>query len=225
MSRADIAAAWLHGEGIEIGALQHPLPVPDDTHVKYVDRLPVSGLREHYPELTSLPLVEADVIDDGERLAKFADGTLDFVIANHFVEHCQNPIAAIDNMLRVLRKGGTLYLAVPDKRFTFDVDRQVTPLEHLFEVHGLEHDPLRRRHYEEWVECIDKFDDPEKVRRHVDHLMGMDYSIHYHIWTPIDFLEFVASLPRAVSHRFEVEQFSRNHADSEVIVILRKSGT
>ena len=34
-------------------------------------------------------------------------------------------------MLRVLKSNGVLYLALPDKRFTFDQDRPVTPYEHL----------------------------------------------------------------------------------------------
>ena len=37
--------------GIEIGALHHPLPVPPEARVRYVDRMPVSELRRQYPEL------------------------------------------------------------------------------------------------------------------------------------------------------------------------------
>ena len=72
------------------------------------------------------------MIDDGETLATVPDSPRDFVIANHFIEHTEDPIAhAAATTLRVLRPGGVLYMAVPDKRFTFDVDRPVTPLEHL----------------------------------------------------------------------------------------------
>ena len=37
-------------------------------------------------------------MDDGERLATIADATQDFVIANHFLEHCQDPLGALGNM-------------------------------------------------------------------------------------------------------------------------------
>ena len=37
---------WLHGEGIEIGALHNPLEVPAGARVTYVDHLPVERLRE-----------------------------------------------------------------------------------------------------------------------------------------------------------------------------------
>ena len=62
-----------------------------------------------------------------ESLATIPDGSQDFVIADHFIEHCQDPISALTIHFRVLKTGGILYMAVPDKRFTFDKDRPVTP--------------------------------------------------------------------------------------------------
>ena len=92
----------------------------------------VAELRPQYHELATAPLVEVEIIDDGERLDKIADASQDFVIANHFLEHCQNPIMALRNMLRVLRVGGILFRAVPDKRYTVDVERPVTTLDHVW---------------------------------------------------------------------------------------------
>src|SRR5690349_5671213 len=89
-TRRAVAAAFLRGEGIEIGALHHPLIVPRNVKVKYVDRMKVADLRRHYPELVNQPLVETEIVDDGETLGTLADQTQDFVIANHFLEHCQN---------------------------------------------------------------------------------------------------------------------------------------
>jgi SAM-dependent methyltransferase len=129
--RRRIAKRYLSGEGIEIGALHNPLPVPRSARVRYVDRLPVSELRAQYPELEQEPLVQVDILDDGERLAMIADSSIDFVIANHFLEHTQDPVGTLLNAFRVLRPEGILYLAVPDKRHTFDRDRAVTPLGHV----------------------------------------------------------------------------------------------
>ena len=123
---------YIQGSGIEIGGLHRPLDVPKGTHVRYVDRLTVRGQRVHYPELRGLPLVDVDIVDDGERLARVADASQDFVIANHFLEHCQNPIGALENMLRVLQANGILYMAIPDKRHTFDRNRPVTTHLYLF---------------------------------------------------------------------------------------------
>ena len=120
--RIAVAKKFITGAGIEIGALHSPLPLPPDAKARYVDRMAVPDLRRQYPELNALNLVDIDIIDDGERLDSIRDATQDFVIANHFIEHCQNPLLALRNMLRVLKPGGILYLAIPDKRFTFDAD-------------------------------------------------------------------------------------------------------
>lgn len=86
------------------------------------------------------------------------------MIANHFLEHCENPIKAFLNMLRVLRPGGILFLAVPDKRHTFDRDRPVTPLAHL--VRDYEEGPgwSRKGHFEEWVRLVHKVDSALKSK-------------------------------------------------------------
>ena len=103
--------------------------------------------------------MHVDIVDDGERLETIGDLTQDFVIANHFIEHSQNPIGAIENMLRVLKHGGILYLAVPDKRYTFDIDRPVTTIEHLLQDYEQGPQWSKRQHFEEWSRFIDKIVD------------------------------------------------------------------
>ena len=135
LTRENIADLYLQGQGIEIGALHHPLTVPEDVKVLYVDRMSVVDLRKQYPELNDLPLIEADILANGEDLETIADNTQDFVIANHFIGHCQDTIGTIQNMLRVLKPGGILYSAIPDKRASFDVDRDITSLDHIWRDH------------------------------------------------------------------------------------------
>src|SRR5215210_513324 len=100
---------YLRGSGLEIGALHMPLRVARGVRVRYVDRLDVDGLRMHYPELAEHDLVDVDIVADGESLGSVADGSQDFVIANHFLEHTQNPIATVESHLRVLRPDGVIY--------------------------------------------------------------------------------------------------------------------
>jgi predicted SAM-dependent methyltransferase len=225
--REFIARIYLRGEGIEIGALNRPLRVPKSVKVQYVDRLTVAALRTHYQELAKEKLVEANIIDDGERLTTIHDDSQDFVIANHYVEHCQDPIGALANMLRVLKNGGILYLAIPDKRYSPDCDRPITPNEHLVKDHR--DGPLwsRRQHFEEWVRLwtYERLQDTEAVEKRVDELMAMDYSIHYHVWTPAAFMGFLLLLKDELAANLglhcEIEQFFRN--EFEIIVILRKT--
>ncbi|MCU1362133.1 MAG: Methyltransferase type 11, partial [Ilumatobacteraceae bacterium] len=60
-ARLELAARYLFGEGLEIGALHQPLAVPADVNVRYIDRTTVAELRREYPELNDWNLVEADV--------------------------------------------------------------------------------------------------------------------------------------------------------------------
>ena len=106
VDREVLASVYLRGSGIEIGALQGPLRVPRAVKVRYVDRMTVADLRKQYPELKYHKLVDVDIIDDGESLSTIGDASQDFVIAIHFLEHCENPIKAVSNFVRVVREGG-----------------------------------------------------------------------------------------------------------------------
>ena len=65
-TRRELATELLRGSGIETGAPHLPTVVPPDMVVRYVDRMTVSDLRAHYPELEDQSLVPVDVVDDGE---------------------------------------------------------------------------------------------------------------------------------------------------------------
>jgi SAM-dependent methyltransferase len=185
---------FLAGSGIEIGALHHPLAVPAGAKVTYVDRLDVPGLRREFPELAAHPLVPVDVVDDGETLRRFANASQDFVIANHFLEHCQNPLGTLERLVQVLKPNGMLYLAVPDKRGTFDRDRPLTQWRHL--VRDYECGPAwsYEGHVREYAALVDRLTGPDLERR-VEELIARDYRIHFHVWRHET---FGATLRRAV---------------------------
>lgn len=212
-----VAGLYLHGDGIEVGALHSPITVGPNVRVKYVDRLPVAELRRQYPELDALPLVEPDIIENGERLASIPDGSQDFVIASHFLEHCQDPIGTIAAMLRVLKAGGVLYLAIPDKRFTFDRHRPLTPFEHLLRDYREGPAWSKTAHFEEWATLAE---DENIKGRSAQELMAIDYSIHFHVWTQAELLELLARLEMELHFDFDVEVVMKNAI--EVIFILRK---
>lgn len=219
LDRKFVADTFIRGRGIEIGALHMPLLVPREARVRYVDRLSVDDLRRHYPELNDRDLVHVAVIADGERLESIPDSTEDFVIANHFIEHCQNPIGALRNMFRVLKPGGVLYLAIPDKRHSFDADRPVTTLEHVMRDYQEGPAWSRREHFVEWTQLVNKVKDNEEAQREIAQNMSIDYSIHFHVWTQAEMLELIVALRRMVS--FEVDLCLKN--GPEVIFILRKN--
>lgn len=219
-TRRRIARRYLAGNGLEIGALHRALPLPTGATARYVDRLDSDGLREHYPELSKYALVNVDIIDDGETLGTQPDSSADFIIANHFIEHTEDPLGTLSSHLRVLKPGGILYLAVPDRRRTFDSDRPPTPLEHVIQDHREGPAWSRAAHLEEWARLVDKVpvtEIPARVRA----LEESAYSIHFHVWTPA---EFTMLLERARDDGlpFEIEKLQSN--DHEFIAILRRSG-
>jgi SAM-dependent methyltransferase len=172
----------------------------------------------HYPELGDAEFVEPDVIDDGEVLASIPDGSLDFVAASHFIEHCEDPIGTIENHLQKLRPGGVLFLVVPDKRATFDAPRAVTPIDHLVRDHAGGPETSRRAHFEEWVKEAHGITDGADAE--VERLLGERYSIHFHVWTPSAFLELVRYCEGELRLPFELECFER--AGPEFFVVLSK---
>ena len=175
----------LRGLGLEIGPLHRPLPTHEGMKVEYIDRLPISELRKHYPELAKLPLVEPDILGDAETLAPVANRHYDFLISAHVIEHMRNPIGSLENWFRVLKPGGLLYLIVPDKRVTFDKRRVRTTLAHVildYEQPSLERDFEHFLDYAIFVDNAPMSSALEAARE----TEKKDYSIHFHVFLPTD---------------------------------------
>jgi len=221
-SRRMLARRFIRGSGIEIGALHNPMWVPPTTHVIYVDHLDEAELRRHYPELNDFPLVKVEVIDNGEKLATFQPNSQDFIIANHFLEHAQDPIGTIRRHLEVLRSGGLLYMAVPDKRFTFDKGRPETEFAHVLRDYvdgpGWSHDG----HLREFASLAWGVPD-EKLDEAVDGLKASNYSIHFHVWSEASFRDFLDRLVTVMDVTMKIEAFvAGTPQDAENICVIRK---
>lgn len=221
LGRLTVVDRHLRGSGIEIGALQDPIPLPRGARARYLDIAPTSELRRRHPRKARRHLVEVDIVDDGERLATIADSSQDWVASNHFLEHCEDPIGALRNMLRVVRPGGIVYISVPDMRHTFDRNRAPTTLEHLVGDHEGGPAASRRSHYEEVVAVSMAIEDPQHQATAVAELMAQDYRIHFHCWSQREFLALLSALQnRPGFPRFDVREFVANEA--EMVVVLER---
>jgi SAM-dependent methyltransferase len=221
LGRLAVTDRYLRGEGIEIGALQDPLPLPKGTRARYLDIASTAELRSIYARKRRRHLVEVELVDDGERMATVADESTDFVASNHFLEHCEDPIGALRHMLRVVRTGGVVYLSVPDKRFIFDRDRPATTLAHLMQDHEQGPTGSRAAHYEEVAAVCTPGGAASAVRAVAAELRAQDFRIHFHCWTQLELLELLLALQRRPGFpAFELEHFSRNEA--ELVAVLRK---
>ncbi len=226
--RAQLAAPYLRGQGIEIGALNAPLTVPKSAQVRYVDVMTAEEALGFYTAEDGSPIssigeaptsyAPVDIVDNGETLATFTESSQNFIIANHFIEHCQDPIGTILRHFQVLRPGGILYMAVPDKRYTFDLPRPVTTLAH--HLRDYEEGPgwSRREHYEEYFRLVEGRDgeDLEKVVAEQMALPGGH--THYHVWTQREFLALLLHIRSLVG--FDILA-ALSHAN-EFVCVLRK---
>jgi SAM-dependent methyltransferase len=79
------------------------------------------------PELAALAPVHLEgvsgcdsVLGDG-LLLPFPDASFDVVASGHVIEHTANPIAYLDEHLRVLRPGGVFFLEFPDRNHAIEL--------------------------------------------------------------------------------------------------------
>ena len=217
--RRRLAQRCIRGEGIEIGGAHQPLPVPAAAHVRYVDRISEDELRASYADVAHLPFVHVDVIDDGETLATFPDASVDFLIANHMLEHCQNPLGALERWLQVLRPAGVLFLAVPDKRFTFDRDRPLTTFKHLLEDYRQGPAQSLADHYTEWARRVGEVEESQVAQRVAEWMLATP-NIHFHTWDATSFNWFLCDCQRILDLPFTLEALQFNV--EECVAVLRK---
>ena len=218
--REELSKKYLNGNGVEIGALHRPLKL-FDVNVKYIDRMNEKELREQYPELNN-DKIYVDIIDDGEKLEKIKEGELDFIIANHFLEHCENLIGTLEKHLTKIKRGGILYYAVPDKRYTFDIDREMTTYEHILEDYKDGGEKAKYDHYKDWVYNIKVNKEGGNEKEKIKDLINRNYSIHFHVWDYDRFKEIMENI-RNYLNNFELVEYTQNQdIDNEIIIILRK---
>lgn len=118
-----------NGEGLEIGPLSAPIVQKNQGNIYYLDLMSKSDLKEKYKSDPINPdeIVDIDYILKGKSLAETVSGKkFDYVIASHVIEHVPNMAKWLQEVAEILKPGGVLSLVIPDKRFTFDINREET---------------------------------------------------------------------------------------------------
>lgn len=119
--------------GLEIGPLYQPRVSPS-YDVRYVDHHSAEELRSIYAVSPAATPFLDEIVDvhyvlgDGATIASVTrdDGPFDYVVASHVIEHVVDPISWLSDIREVLGPEGVISLVVPDKRFCFDVNRDLT---------------------------------------------------------------------------------------------------
>ncbi len=167
MDRIQILQEYISKEhrGIEIGPYFAPLlPKRDGWNVLVLDIFDAEKLRKLAENDQKIPncrvqnIETVDLIGSAHEIADLVEarneiGKIDFIVSSHNFEHIPNPIAFLQACSKVLRPGGILSMAIPDKRTCFDYFRPLSTLagmlsafvegrnkptiEQLFELHSL----------------------------------------------------------------------------------------
>jgi ubiquinone/menaquinone biosynthesis C-methylase UbiE len=74
-----------------------------------------------------------NIICDGSDLSIVPDGSYDFILSSHNLEHFANPVKALKEWQRVTRPGGSAIIVLPNYAKTFDHRREPTEVSHMLD--------------------------------------------------------------------------------------------
>jgi SAM-dependent methyltransferase len=115
--------------GLEIGPLTAPVVRKEEGNIFYLDHMSYEDLCKKYKdEPVDLDLiVPVDYVLLNNSLKESVRGQkFDYVVASHVIEHIPNIVEWLRDIASVLKPGGIVTLAIPDKRYTFDIERRVS---------------------------------------------------------------------------------------------------
>lgn len=123
--------------GLEVSPLFRPTVVKQECSVYYTDYTSAEDSRQKHSGYEHDEIVDIDFIwRPGKRLSDCIRGDKKFqwALASHVLEHVPNPVGWISQVLDTLEVGGIFSLALPDKRFCFDVFRRETEVSDLIDL-------------------------------------------------------------------------------------------
>lgn len=138
----DNAHRFLGKKGLEVGGpspiFAHNASIPTYSHASSIDNVNWasdtmwSSHKEGGPfaPYSSEILGREYIFDSTEFPPNFVE-KYDFMQCSHVLEHIANPIKAILSWRAILKTKGVAIILVPNKDFTYDLDRPFTSLEHL----------------------------------------------------------------------------------------------
>ena len=126
---------------LEIGPLYNPLLSKDQYNVYYADIRSKDELyndyipqedrsEDFYKQLTSIDYIITDTYEQAVNGKSFSA-----IVSCHVLEHIPDIIGHLIDLYNILDEGGSLVLIIPDKRYTFDHYREVTPFREAMEVY------------------------------------------------------------------------------------------
>ena len=224
-------ARELQGDGIEFGPGCHPLWLsPLVRSVRYCDRFDRETFLRLFPEqvehIAGFPATIDYTLDfEADDFAHIIGGaSADFVIASHVLEHLVNPLLFMQRVHRLLRPGGMLYLAIPDKRSSFDRDRRRTPLTELIQRFDEKRCELTNQMITDFLNEAEQPEIPitPETPGYADRMAKCRLrSIHTNVWVADDLVQILLYVGRSLESPFEL--IDGLATGTETILILRQS--
>ena len=184
---------------------------------------------QHDPSVILSDIVDVDIVWGDQPLRQGVGGQVDYVVASHVVEHVPDLIGWLREIHDVLVYGGTLGLAVPDRRFTFDLWRRESTLAEAVEAYLLRsRRPSARQVFDvaslavtvdtaaAWRTDLRQSGLPEAVLAHLpaafalaESLISSPRYIDAHCWvfTPATFLDMAEGLLHLDLFPFSISKF------------------
>lgn len=238
------------GRCLEIGPLANPVVSPEVADVRYVDVVDRAGLVAHYD---GNPAVDPEAIPEQHFWLTRPDGTVStlaeavaadapyqHVLASHVIEHVPDMIGWLRDVAQVLTRDGALLLAIPDRRYCFDVHRAPATVGQVVQAH-LDGDrtPSARAVLDHFIRAVEFSADQawageqppaqgshpiEDVRRHLARQRAGDY-VDCHVWplTPQVFAGLMDDLLALGQVDFAVERLTATRVgEQEFYATLRR---
>ncbi|WP_293120383.1 methyltransferase domain-containing protein [Okeania sp. SIO1I7] len=192
------------GKGLEIGALHQPFDL--DACVIYADRFKTSELQDLYKnDPRGKYIQQVQVVSDKNKYDFFDDNSFNFVISSHVLEHTFNPGRVLEEWIRIVKQGGIVYFVIPDKRYTFDRNRELTSVKLLIDKFDNNTNTADYETYydamvnaEPALRVLDEAGKKERVKKAFE----KQSSIHVHTFTAESTQEFMTALASKIG--FEV---------------------
>jgi SAM-dependent methyltransferase len=127
------------GQVLEIGAFDNPTFRREaGDRVRYLDYFSAEELRAAHAGNARRDLaatVAVDYVVKSNDFAAVVGGPYDLVVANHVVEHIPDLVHWFAQLAGLLAEGGRIFLAVPDRRYTFDYFRRESTALQVLRAH------------------------------------------------------------------------------------------
>ena len=129
------------------------------------------------------------------------------------------------DLFRILKDGGIVMMAIPDKRFTFDNCRKRTKLEHVINDfdNNLDAQLSNLDHLKDWAVHVEKLEEysPE-WKLWIENQFKNGYSVHNHVWVIEDIMKIIRYLNDFLDGKFDILDYNHTPTQSNEFILILK---